>query len=177
VAAYAHAVTRRPGIALAATVAATLVLGVAAAGVRLDNNFAALFASSSAEARAREEYRAAFGPDDGLLAVALTFDGATAAADPDGRDRVAVVDAVSRAVAEVDGVARVDSPTVTDVLAPGTGRPTPAFGPDSTLATMPFGDRAALAQGSGLGTQFLLSGDARTWLVVGGCCPAPWSPT
>jgi uncharacterized protein len=167
VAAYARAVTRRPGMALAATVAATLVLGVAAAGVRLDNNFAALFASSSAEALAREEYRAAFGPDDGLLAVALTFDGATAAADPDGRDRVAVVDTVSRAVGEVDGVARVDSPTVTDVLALGTGRPTPAFGTDSTLATMPFGDRAALARGSGLGTQFLLSGDARTWLVVG----------
>ena len=71
--AHARFVSERPGWAVVAAVAATALLAVAARDVRLDNNFAALFASSSEEARFREEYRATFGPDDGLLVTVLRF--------------------------------------------------------------------------------------------------------
>jgi len=159
--AHARFVSERPGWAVVAAVAATAVLAVAARDVRLDNNFAALFASSSEEARFREGYRATFGPDDGPLVTVLRFPREPGPADQ------ALVEDVSRAVVGVDGIARVDSPTVTEILDPATGAPTPAFGPRSTLpASLPTGERVALARDGGLGTQFLVSADARTWLVA-----------
>jgi predicted RND superfamily exporter protein len=158
--AHARFVSRRPGVALAVTVGATAVFGLLARDVRLDNNFAALFATSSAEARFREDYRSAFGPDDGLLAAVLSFEGT------DGRAADVVHD-VTQAVGEIPGVARVNSPTVTEVLMPGSGTPTPAFGPASTLGPADATERLRLARAGGLGTQFLVSGDGRTWLVVG----------
>jgi uncharacterized protein len=169
-AAYARFVTARPGRALALVVALVVLLGVAARGVRLDNSFAALFATSGEEAQQRARYRATFGPDDGLLAVVVTFDGPAPAAGPSAA-QVALVDRVSRAVAGVDGVDRVDSLTATELLAPGQGTPTPAFGPRSTLAGLDPAARLRLARDSGLGTQFLVSDDGRTWLVVGTLAP------
>src|SRR5918997_1216575 len=175
-AAHARFVVRRPRRALAAAVAVALLGAVAARDVRLDNNFAALFATSSAEARFREEYRATFGPDDGLLAAVLTVEAAgddvasdvASDMDPAAIDAlVDVVAAVTDAVAEVPGIARVNSPTATEVIAPGTGQPSPAFGPDATLGALPAGERVALARASGLGAQFLVAEDGLTMLVVG----------
>ena len=102
-AAHARFVARRPRRALLAAVALALLGGIAARDVRLDNNFAALFATSSAEARFRDEYRAAFGPDDGLLAAVLTVDGVD---NGDDDARSARIDALAAVVGRVTAGSR-----------------------------------------------------------------------
>jgi uncharacterized membrane protein YdfJ with MMPL/SSD domain len=116
--AHARFVATRPRLALMAAVSVALVGGVLARDVRLDNNFAALFATSSAEARFREDYRAAFGPDDGLLAVVLTVDEVGTADGRPSQGLVGLVDDVSRAVADVPGVARVPAAAAASLVAP-----------------------------------------------------------
>ena len=173
--AHARSVAEHPRRALLTVLLVGAVSSLLARDVRLDNNFAALFATSSEEARFREDYRATFGPDDGLLAVVLTIEGDGEGGPgqeraADGEDLAAlaeVADGVSRVVASVEGVARVNSPTVTELIAPGVTEPTPAFGPGSAIDARPPADRLALARSSGLGSQFLVSADGRTMLVVG----------
>jgi len=98
----AAAVATRPGRALAALAAFTVVMGVCARDVRLDNDFAALFSTSSADARFREEYRRTFGADDGLLVAVLDAD------EPSER-MYDTVGAISDAVATMPEVEHVDS--------------------------------------------------------------------
>lgn len=155
-----------PKRVLAVVLAVTALFGIAARDVRLDNNFAALFATDSDEARFREEHRATWGPDDGLLVAVLRT-------DPDTLASPAVtelVDQLTRSAAEsLPALDRVDSITSVDVVGIGPeGQPVagPAFGDDSPFE-LPFDERLALARSSALGAADLVAEDGSTFLVVG----------
>ena len=154
-------VSARPRQALAVLALLTVAMGVCARDVRLDNNFAGLFSTSSADARFRDEYRRTFGADDGLLVAVLEAD------EPSDR-MYAAVGRVSDAVAAMRGIEHVDSVTTLDVARPGLAdgaRFGPAF--DDATADLTLGERIALARGSDLGAANVISPDGRTTLVVG----------
>ena len=146
-------------------VAVTLALAVAAAGVRLDNNFAALFATSSAEARFR-----------GGLPGHLR---------PRRQPPRHGTDLRRRPVAAGQ---RRRRPPAWSTGCPGSGggrrggpgrqpdghrgararhrAPDPAFGPGPGFGALPFADRGDARPPGGGWAQFLVSDDGRTWLVV-----------
>jgi uncharacterized protein len=158
---YARLVTSAPRSAIALVLLSVLALGFCARHVRLDNNFAALFSSSSEAARFREAYRATFGADDGLLVAALESE---QPADP---RFVSLVEKASRRVADDPDVRRVYSPTETSiVLRSGDSAVIePAFGSASS-APGGFDERLARVLASPLGGPRLLSRDGRVQLVV-----------
>ena len=88
---YATLVTTYPRRAIALCLLSVVALGFCARNVRLDNNFAQLFATSSEAAAFREDYRKTFGADDGLLIAALRTE------RPEDPRFVALVERVSRA--------------------------------------------------------------------------------
>lgn len=158
-AALARWVASRPGRALAVVALMTLVMGVSARNVRLDNNFAGLFSTSSADAEFRERYRSTFGADDGLLVAVFEV------AEPSA----SMFDAVGRAsdaVAKMAEVRNVDSVTTLDVLRPEPINALgPAFAPET--AGLPLSTRIDMAASSRLGAGNLVSDDGRVALVVG----------
>src|SRR5687768_13787437 len=110
-----------PKRVLLVVLVATVLFGIAARDVRLDNNFGALVATDSDEARFREEHRRRWGADDGLLvAVVRVAEG--------GRRSPEVVDLVDRMTTatldEVPALERVDSVTSAAVLGPTPTGPT-----------------------------------------------------
>ena len=145
--------------------AATVLLGIAARDVRLDNNFAALFATDSEEARFREEHRRTWGADDGILvAVVRVRD-----QEPLSPDVVELIDRMSTETLDaVPALERIESLTATDVLGPAPEGPAvgPAFGPRSPF-DLPADERLALVRRTDLGAADLVSDDGRTFLVVG----------
>jgi predicted RND superfamily exporter protein len=158
------AMATHPKRVLLVVLAATVLFGIAARDVRLDNNFAALFASDSEEATFREEHRLTWGADDGLLVAVVRVA---------ERDRLSpqVVDLVDRmttgtldALPELEAV---ESITSTEVLGQAPEGPTagPAFGPRSPF-DLPTDERLALVRRSDLGAANLVD-DGRTFLVVG----------
>ena len=161
-AAYARFASRRPRAVLAVVLAIVVVFGFCARNVRLDNNFAALFATSSDDARFRDDYRRQFGPDDGLLvAVLTTHDPSPAFVD--------LLERTTDATSRIDAMARVNSLTNADLV---TRTPDgqlvvgPAVGRRSHLGGT-FADRVAVATGSRLGAGQLVTPDGTTFLVVG----------
>lgn len=166
--ALARWVSTRPKQALGALALLTITLGVCAQDVRLDNNFAGLFNTSSADARFREEYRKTFGADDGLLVAVLD------AREPSER-MYDVVAKVSEAVATMPEIEHVDSVSTLDVARPGLDDQFPdpdvelmygpAFAP--RLADLPLQQRIDYARNSDLGAANVISPDGRTTLVVG----------
>ena len=161
-------ITGRPKQALALLALLTVAFGVGARDVRLDNDFAALFSTSSADARFREEYRTTFGADDGLLVAVLD-------ADRPSEAMFAAVGRISTAVADMAEVEHVDSVTTLNVARPGLddGSPDPdiglRFGPafSDETADLPLDQRIEFAARSDLGPGNLISPDGRTTLVVG----------
>jgi uncharacterized protein len=152
-----------PKRVLAVVLAVVALFALAARDVRLDNNFAALFATDSDDALFRQEHRDRWGPDDGLLVAVLRADGDAAAT-------AELVDDLTTALErEIPAVARVDSVTSLDVIGPGSdGTPVagPPLGADSPF-DLPFAERVELANRSQLGAADLVDEDGRTFLVVG----------
>lgn len=159
-----RAMAGHPKRVLAVVAAVMAVCAFCARDVRLDNNFAALFATDSDEARFREEFRSTWGPDDGLLVAIIHTD-----VPADDRlvtllDKLTIDTALS-----IPALEEVHSVTNADVLGrsmDGTPIMGPAFGPRSAFTgTIP--DRIRLAHESELGSANLLSADGHTFLVVG----------
>ena len=160
--AYARFASRRPAVVLVAVLAIVVAFGVCARDVRLDNNFAALFATSSDDARFRDDYRAQFGPDDGLLvAVLSTTDPSPAFVD--------LLERTTDATARIEAMARVNSLTNADLVtrtADGQLVVGPAIGSRAHLPGT-FAERLAAATASRLGAAQLVTPDGKTFLVVG----------
>ena len=161
--ALARWVSTRPRHALAALALLTIVMGVCARDVRLDNNFAGLFSTSSADARFREQYRTTWGADDGLLVAVLEAD------EPTERMYDAVA-RVSDAVAAMPEIEHVDSVSTATTALPGAGdggnvQLGAPFG--ALTRSQPLRDRLTYAIDGDLGSELLISRDGRTTLVVG----------
>jgi uncharacterized protein len=154
-----------PKVVLMAVLVATVAFGVAASEVRIDNNFAALFASDSEEALFRQDHRDRWGPDDGLLVAVVQAGDGTSTEAVTGL----IEDLTASTAAAIPALERVESVTSADVLAVGPdGQPLtgPAFGEASPF-DLPVERRVDLAHRSRLGAADLLSDDGRTFLVVG----------
>jgi predicted RND superfamily exporter protein len=154
-----------PKRVLLVVLAATVLFGICARDVRLDNNFAALFATDSEEAKFREEHRRTWGADDGLLvAVVRVTD-----REPLSPDVIDLVDQMTTGALEaLPALERVESITSTDVLGQTVYGPTvgPAFGPRSPF-DLPAAERLALVQRTDLGAANLVDEGGRTFLIVG----------
>ncbi|HSV39340.1 MAG TPA: MMPL family transporter [Nocardioidaceae bacterium] len=159
---WAHALARHPRRAIALTLVFTALFGLGAAGVRLDNNFAALFSADSADMKFRAEHRDKWGADDGLLVAVVRTETAPTGAV------VGLIDELTRtALDEVPELDRVDSVTTAEVLVPGDPLAVgPALGPNSVVPGT-IADQVAVARASDLGSSNLVSEDGRTFVVVG----------
>lgn len=158
---YAALVTRHPRGALWLCLLSVLAFGYAARDVRLDNNFAALFSTSSEAADFRARYRQTFGADDGLLIAALRTE------RPEDPRFVALIERISRGVARSADVRRVYSPTETSVIfkQDDAARIEPAFGSASSFRGS-FAERLQLIVGSPIGGDRIVSRDGRVFLVI-----------
>lgn len=160
--AYARFASRRPAAVLAVVLAVVVVFGFCARNVRLDNNFAALFATSSDDARFRNDYRRQFGPDDGLLVAVLTTKAPSAAF-------VDLLERTTDATGRIEAMSRVNSLTTADLVtrtADGQVVVGPALGSRSHLPGS-FDDRLRAARESRLGASQLVTPDGTTFLIVG----------
>ena len=158
---YATLVTTYPRRALALCLLSVVLLGFCARHVRLDNNFAALFSTSSEAAAFRADYRKTFGADDGLLIAALRT------ANPEDPRFIALVERISRTASETHEVRRVYSATETSVMFKQADSLAiePAFGSASTFQGT-FAERLRLLVDSPLGGNRLVSSAGDVFLVV-----------
>ena len=147
---------RGRGVWLVVVAAVTLVLGMQAARVGIEHDNTSLNAIDEVQRRTYEEFKATFGNDEDLL-VTVTH---PALLDGTG---LALVDAVTRAIAGFDGVRRVWSLTTAQELVPGEAGAEPR-----ALVTPPWDApdvatraAAALDRNPDL-TGWLVSADRRT---------------
>lgn len=155
-------VTSRPRTTLALLLVATLFAVFLARGVRVDNNFAQLFATDGAASDFRESYRREFGADDGVLIAALE------AERPMESSLVPVVERISEKLLERSDVARVYSVTETSVESRDADDAlviAPAFGESSPFEGS-FEDRLTIVGESLLGGDRLVSSDGRIFIVA-----------
>jgi predicted RND superfamily exporter protein len=147
---------RGRGVWLAVVAAVTLVLGVYAARVGIEHDNASLNAIDEGQHRVYEDFKATFGNDEDLL-VTVTHPTLL-----DGRG-LALLDAVTRAIAGFDGVRRVWSLTTAEELVPGEAgaEPRPLVSPPWDASDVSTRAAAALDRNPDL-TGWLVSADRRT---------------
>ncbi|MCB9660880.1 MAG: MMPL family transporter [Polyangiales bacterium] len=155
-------VTLRPRATLLLVVGSMLLAGFLARNVRVDNNFAQLFATDGAASDFRETYRQQFGADDGVLVAVLESEQAM-----DAR-LVPVVERIGQALLADENVTRVYSVTETSVQwrdADDALVIAPAFGEGSPFEGT-FEERLRTVDRSLLGGNRLVSSDGRVFLVA-----------
>lgn len=159
---FTHFVTTRPRQTLLLVLASTLLAGFLARHVRVDNNFAQLFATDGAASDFRETYRQEFGADDGVLVAVLESE-----QEMDAR-LVPVVERIAERLLADENVTRVYSITETSVQwrdADDALVIAPAFGASSPFEGT-FEERLRTVDRSLLGGNRLVSSDGRVFLVA-----------
>lgn len=159
--AYSNLVTRSPKIILAFMLLVVSFFGYFAKDIKLDNNFAVLFATGNEAADFREFFRSVFGPDDALLVSILDTK------DTASKDVEKLVHTISSKLAINPDFSRVDSITETSVVFSDedTVYIEPAFG-ETTSFQGDFKDKVAAVWDSSLGGSRLLSEDGRYYVIT-----------
>ncbi|MDP6935194.1 MAG: MMPL family transporter, partial [Myxococcota bacterium] len=157
----AHGATDHPRRILLVLFVAILAAAWFARNVQLDNDPRQLVAQQSEEAAFLDLHRDRYGVTDTTALVAIEVGELTPAASID------LVQRISEALAQVDGVVDVASPTETPVAYGTDGLLTvsPAFGSRSDI-DLPFQERVDLLRTRGTGTSRLVSAEGRTFLVA-----------
>lgn len=159
---YKELITTYPKYCLVFTVLITLVSGLVAKEIRIDNNFAALFATDNDEMAFRHLYRETFSADDNQLVAVLERKNISDAT------LVQILEDISNLVQSISGIERVQSATESSILWSDKSDiyVDTLFG--SNIKTdKTFAERVDLLTNSNFGGNILASKDGQYFLVIG----------
>lgn len=159
---YARLITTCPKYCLAAVALLTLASSFVVKDIRIDNNFAALFATDSDEMAFRHLYRETFSADDNQLIAILERKGISDTA------LIKLVETISKRIETIPGIERVLSATHSSALWTENDDiyVDPLFGSDITTDKS-FTSRLAQLTNSTFGGGYLASADGQYFLIIG----------
>lgn len=159
--AYSNLVTRSPKLILAAMLIVVSFFGYFAKDIKLDNNFAVLFATGNESADFREYFRSVFGPDDALLVSIIDAESSSP------KELENLIHSISSKLSEIPDYSRVDSITETSVVFSDddTVYIEPAFGEGKSFQG-DFKEKIRAVWDSSLGGSRLLSEDGRYFVIT-----------
>ncbi|MGB1158376.1 MAG: efflux RND transporter permease subunit [Porticoccaceae bacterium] len=159
---YTRLITTYPKYCLALVAILTLASSFVVKDIRIDNNFAALFATDSEEMAFRRLFRETFSADDNQLIAILER--------KDIRDTalIKLVESISNRIEEIPGIERVLSATHSSVLWTENDDiyVDPLFG-SNVNTDKSFAARLAQLTSSTFGGGYLASEDGRYFLIIG----------
>ena len=159
---YKELITTYPKYCLVFTVLITLVSGLVAKEIRIDNNFAALFATDNDEMAFRHLYRETFSADDNQLVAVLERKNISDAT------LVQILEDISNLVKSISGIERVQSATESSILwSDKIDIYVDTLFGSNIKTDKTFAERVDLLTNSNFGGNILASKDGQYFLVIG----------